>query len=146
MNFLSVSNMKKLLLLTLAALLLSGCADKKNYEAAVLVELQRDTKTAESKDYNVPPEKMATCIVESSSKNMAGLFAFDPARMTAYRNYTKMLTLAESTNPKKTMEELQTDFGSAKELAAARSNYTESELECLSSFVMSAEEPAQAEK
>ncbi len=138
--------MKKLLLLSLAALLLSGCADKKNYEAAVLVELQRDTKTAESKDYKVPPEKMATCIVETSSQNMPGVFALDPARLTAYRNYAKMLSLAESKDPKKTMEELQSDFGSAKELMAARSNYTESELECLSTFVMSAEESEPTQK
>ncbi len=138
--------MKKILLLPLAALLLSGCADKNNYEAAVLAELQRDTKTTETRDYKVPPEKMATCIVESSSKNMAGVFALDPARLTAYRNYTKMLTLAQSKDPKKTMEELQTDFGSAKELVAARSNYTESELECLSSFVMNADESTKSEE
>ncbi len=138
--------MKKILLLPLVALLLSGCADKNNYEAAVLEELQRDTKTPETRDYKVPAEKMAGCIVETSSKNMPGIFGLDPARLMAYRNYAKMLTLAKSPDPKKTMEELQTDFGSAKELVAARSNYTESELECLSSFVMSADEPPQAEK
>jgi hypothetical protein len=138
--------MKKILLLPLAALLLSGCADKNNYETAVLAELQRDTKTPETRDYKVPPEKMAGCIVEMSSKNMPGVFGLDPARLTAYRNYTKMLTLAKSTDPKKTMEELQTDFGSAKELVAARSNYTESELECLTSFVMSAGEPIQTKE
>jgi hypothetical protein len=138
--------MKKLLLLPLTALLLSGCADKANYETAVLNELQRDTKTAESKDYKVPPEKMATCIVETSAQNMPGVFALDPERLMAYRNYTKMLTLAESKDPKKTMEELQSDFGSVKALMAARSNYTESELECLSTFVMNAEEAAPAEK
>ena len=57
-----------------------------------------------------------------------------------------MLTLTQSQDPKKTMAELQTDFGSPKELVEARSNYTESELECLSSFVMSAEEPTPSEK
>ena len=78
---------------------------------------------------------MASCFVEESSKNMAGLFAFDPTRLTAYRNYTKMLTLTQSADPKKTLEELRNDFGSAKELNEARSNYTESELECLTLFV-----------
>lgn len=133
--------MKKLLLFSLSALLLSGCTDKNNYEAAVLSELQRSAKTADAKDYKVPSEKMATCIVETSSQNMPGLFDLDPARLTAYRNYTKMLTLAESKDPKKTMDELQQDFGSTKELIAARSNYTESELDCLATFVANSEEP-----
>lgn len=127
--------MKKLLLLLLSTLLLSGCSDKKNYEAAILAELERGQKTQGSRDYNVPLDKMAACIVEESSKNMAGLFAFDPTRLTAYRNYTKMLTLTQSADPKKTLEELRNDFGSAKELNEARSNYTESELECLTLFV-----------
>ncbi len=127
--------MKKFLLLLLTALLLPGCSDKNNYEAAILAELERGQKTQGSRDYNVPSDKMAACIVEASSKNMAGLFAFDPARLTAYRNYTKMLTLTQSADPKKTLEELRNDFGSAKELNEARSNYTESELECLALFV-----------
>lgn len=127
--------MKKLLLFLLTALLLPGCSDKNNYEAAILAELERGQKTQGSRDYNVPPDKMAACIVEASSKNMSGLFAFDPARLTAYRNYTKMLTLTQSPDPKKTLEELRNDFGSAKELNEARSNYTESELDCLALFV-----------
>jgi hypothetical protein len=128
--------MKKLFLLSLVALLLTGCTDKNNYEAAVLAELERDAKNADAKDYKIPNDKMAECIVEASSKNMHGVFGLDPERLTAYRHYTKMLTVAQSPDPKKTMEELREDFGSAKELVAARSNYVESHLECESSFVV----------
>jgi hypothetical protein len=131
--------MKKLLLLSLAALLLSGCADKNNYEAAIIANLKSDQKNQGAKDYKLPVEKMAACIVDSTSKNMAGIFAYDPTRMMAYRNYTKMLTLTESADPKKTLEELRTDFGDAKKLMEARSNYTESELECLTLFVANTE-------
>jgi hypothetical protein len=140
--------MKKILLLSLTALLLTGCSDKKNYTAAVLAEIERDQKTESAKDYKVPADKMADCIVEASSKNMDGIFAFDPARLTAYRNYTKMLTLTQSTDPKKTLDELRDEFGSAKKLMEARSNYTESELECLTLFVANTdtEEAAKAEK
>ena len=46
-----------------------------------------------------------------------------------------MLTLAQSADPKKTLEELREGFGSAQKLMEARSNYTESELECLTLFV-----------
>lgn len=140
--------MKKILLLSAVALLLTGCSDKNNYTAAVLAELERDQKTEGAKDYNVPADKMADCIVDASSKNMAGVFAFDPARLTAYRNYTKMLTLTQSADPKKTLDELREAFGSAKKLMEARSNYTESELECLTLFVANtgSEDAAKAEK
>jgi hypothetical protein len=75
---------------------------------------------------------------------MHGIFALDPDRLMAYRNYAKMLTLAQSPDPKKAMDELRNDFGSAKELIAARSNYIESQLECVSSFVSNIE-PTQPE-
>ncbi len=131
--------MKKILLISLTALLLNGCSEKNNYEAAVLEELQREKKSQDPKDYSVPVEKMADCIVEKSSENMPGLFAFDPDRLTALRNYSKMLTLPQSADPKKTMEELRNEFGSPKDLATARSNYIESEMECLALFVANTE-------
>lgn len=131
--------MKKLLLLSIAILTLSGCSDKNNYEAAVLTDLKREA-TKDPKDYNVDPEKMATCIVKISSENMRGLFEFDPERLMAYRNYAKMLSVPQAADPKKTMEELRNDFGSAQELSAARSNYIESQMECLATFVASSDE------
>lgn len=131
--------MKKLLLLSIAALTLSGCADKNNYEAAVIADLKREA-SQDPKDYKVEPEKMAQCIVKTSSQNMHGLFEFDPDRLTAYRNYAKMLSVPLSADPKKTMEDVRNDFGSAQELSAARSNYIESQLECLATFVASSDE------
>lgn len=128
--------MKKLLLLSCVALLLSGCSDKNNYEAAVLADVQREASQTK-RDYKIDPEKMASCIVNMSSQNMHGLFNLDPDRLMAYRNYTKMLTIVDYADPKKTMEELRNDFGSAQELIAARSNYIESQMECLASFVES---------
>jgi hypothetical protein len=127
--------MKKLFLLSFAALLLSGCADKANYEAAVLTELERDAKTADAKEYKLPLDKLAACIVATSAQGMPGLFELDPARLTAYRHYTKMLTLPQSADPKKTMEELRQDFGSPQQLTAARSNYIESHMECMATFI-----------
>jgi hypothetical protein len=50
-----------------------------------------------------------------------------------------MLTLPQSTDPKKTMEELRNEFGSPKDLATARSNYIESEMECLALFMANTE-------
>ncbi|MGZ4957094.1 MAG: hypothetical protein ACXV8Q_18495 [Methylobacter sp.] len=135
--------MKKLLLISLSALLLSGCADKKQYEETVLEQMQLEK---DIKDYKLSPERMAKCVVDTTSNNMPGIFAFDPKRLTAYRNYTKMLTLSSSKDPKKTLEELRNDFGSAKELAEAHSNYTESQMDCLSALIGESEEPTKDEK
>lgn len=129
--------MKKLLLISLSALLLAGCADKEQYEQAVLDQMQLEKDV---KDYKLSPERIAKCIVDTTSKNMPGVFPFDPQRMTAYRNYTKMLTLTSSKDPKKTLEELRNDFGSAKDLAEARTNYTESQVECFSALISETEE------
>ncbi len=135
--------MKKLLLISLAALLLPACADKNQYELAVLEQLELDK---DIKDYKASPERMAKCVVEKTSGHMPGIFALDPTRMTAYRNYTKMLTLASSKDPKQTLEELRTGFGSAKELAEAHTNYTESLMDCLTSSIGESEAAAKEEK
>jgi hypothetical protein len=135
--------MKKLLLISLSALLLSACTDKNQYEQTVLEQMKLDKDIA---DYKASPERMAKCVVDSTSKNMHGVFDLDPDRMTAYRNYTKMLKLSSSTDPKKTLEELRGDFGSPKDLAEAHSNYTESLMECISASIGESENAAQEKK
>jgi len=134
--------MKKLLLISLSALLLPACADKNQYEQAVLEQMQKEQ---DIKDYKITPEYMTKCVVETTSQKMPGLFPFDPKRLTAYRNYTKMLTLTKSADPKKTLEELRTDFGSAKDLAEAHTNYTESLMECYSAVISESEEASKEE-
>ncbi len=121
--------MKKTILIFFSVLFLSACADKENYQKAVLEQMQSDQDV---KDYKMDPEYLSKCIVESSSKNMPGLFPFDPERLTAYRNYVKMLELKTSKDPKAVMDQLRKDFGSAKALADAHTNYTESVMECIS--------------
>ena len=134
--------MKKVLLISLSALLLPACADKNKYEQAVLEQMQKEQ---DIKDYKITPEYMAKCVVEKTAPNMPGVFPLDPKRLMAYRNYTKMLTLSTSTDPKKTLEELRTDFGSAKDLADAHTNYTESLVECYSVVISQSEEAEKEE-
>lgn len=131
--------MKKLLLISLSALLLPACADKNQYEQAVLEQMQKEQ---DIKDYKITPEYMTKCVVEKTAENMPGVFPLDPARMTAYRNYAKMLTLDKSTDPKKTLDELRTEFGSPKGLAEAHNNYTESLVECYSVVISKSEDAA----
>jgi hypothetical protein len=130
--------MNKLLLISLSALLLSACADKKQYEQAVLEQMQKEQ---DIKDYKIAPEHMAKCVVDTTSPNMPGAFGLDPKRMTAYRNYAKMLNLSNSEDPKKTLEELRNDFGSPKELSEAHANYTESLMSCYTAILAETEVP-----
>ena len=124
-------------LMVLTVLLLVGCAEKAEYEQAVLEQV---TKEKDINDYNIPPEKMVECVVVTSSKEMPGLLPFDPERRQAYINYTKMLKLKESKDPKATIDELRSAFGSPKALAEAHANYAESMVECMSGLVTSVEE------
>jgi hypothetical protein len=128
--------MKKRVFIFFSILFLTACADKENYQKAVLEQMQTEQDV---KDYKIDPEHISKCIVDTSANNMPGLFPFDPARLQAYRNYVKMLTLKNSKDPKKVMNELRTDFGSAKALADAHSNYTESTMECISAVIIEAE-------
>ncbi|MFZ2169774.1 MAG: hypothetical protein WAW61_09075 [Methylococcaceae bacterium] len=128
--------MKKLLLITLSALLLPACADKNQYEQAVLEQMQKEQ---DLKDYKITPEYMTKCVVEKTAQNMPGIFPLDPNRLTAYRNYTKMLTLTNSPDPKKAIEELRNEFGSAQALSDAHNNYTESLMECYSAVISESE-------
>jgi len=129
--------MKKYLLIIVAPLLLSACSDKNEYKQAVLEQMQKET---DIKDYKITPEYMTDCVVDLSSEKMPGLFDLDPERITAYRNYTKMLTLFKVDDTKKAMDELRSQFGSAKALADAHANYTESLLECYTTVVSKTEE------
>jgi len=129
--------MKKILIYVLILSGLTACSQKKEYEQAVLEEMQKDKDII---DYKIIPEKITDCVVTTSSQNMPGMIPFDPERLTAYKNYTKMLKLHDSPDPKKILEELRTDFGSAKDLAEAHANYTESVVNCVSGLVTSTEE------
>ena len=124
--------MKKTLLLTLAALILPGCAEKNQYEQAVLEQIQQDQ---DIKDYKLSPEEMTKCVVDLSSSKMPGLFPYDPKRLESYRNYSKMLKMPQAEHPQQVLAELRNDFGSPKALADAHSNYTESVMNCIASLI-----------
>jgi hypothetical protein len=57
-----------------------------------------------------------------------------------------MLTLSKSADPKKAIEELRNDFGSAQALSDAHNNYTESLMECYSAVISESEESVKENK
>jgi len=129
--------MKKVLMILLLPLFVTACAEKAEYEQAVLEQMEKDQ---DIKDYKIEPERMVECVVVTSSKDMPGLVPIDPERRQAYANYSKMLRLNSSDDPKKTLDELREAFGSPKALADAHANYAESVVECMSGLVTSEEE------
>ena len=135
--------MKNRLLIVLAVLILSACEDRNHYQEAVLAHVQKEQqlqKEHKLKDYAVDPEYLAKCVVDTTSNRMPGWFMFDPDRLMAYRNYTKMLNAATSADPKKTLEELRNDFGSAKGLTEAHANFTESMVDCYTAVLGTGED------
>ncbi len=56
--------MNKLILICASAIFLTACADKKQYETAVLAQMEKEQ---DLKDYNIDPQDMADCVVESTS-------------------------------------------------------------------------------
>ncbi len=135
--------MKKLLLICIAILLLPACADKQQYEQAVLANMKKDQ---DIKDYKIDPEDMTECIMEVSVKNMPGSFAYDTDRLTAYKNYTTMLSMSDVQDKKNMLKELRELFGSPKALADAHRNYAESVTKCLDAVVQRGEDKQQKEE
>jgi hypothetical protein len=134
--------MKKIVISCSLALFLTGCSDKNAYEQLVLEQMKVDQ---DIKDYHLVPEEMTSCVIETSSKKMPGLFPLDPERLTAYRNYAKLLQFRTAENKQQALEDLRNSFGSGRALAEANSNYTESVMSCLASL-SSKTEQAQVEK
>jgi hypothetical protein len=101
-------------------------------------------KEQDIKDYKIAPEDMTECVVAQTAERMPGVFPLDPARLTAYRNYARMLSTAVPKDPKTEMEQLRADFGSPQALAEAHANYTESLVECYSVVISKSEDAAKA--
>ena len=132
-------NKKLALLITLG--LLSACAEQDQYEQAVLAQLKNDQDII---DYHIDPERMASCVVDTSSQHMPGAFPLDPERKKAYLAYAKMVDLKKSQNPEQVMKDLRAEFGSAQELANAHSNYSESILNCQTAMISEGEQKIEA--
>ena len=124
--------MKKPLLIVFFSVFLVACSDKNHYEDVVLDAMKKEQDV---KDYKIEPEYMAKCVVDTTYQRMPGFFPFDPDRLQAYRNYSKMLTFSGAQDAQKKLAELRKDFGSPEELSKAHSVYTESVMDCYTAIL-----------
>lgn len=133
--------MKKLVLIIITTFALTGCfEEKKLFEQAVLKQLQADQ---DIKDYDLNPQEMMHCTVDTAAKKMPGLFSFDPKRQPIYAGYTKMINLKTADKPEATLKELAEIFGSGKAVAEAQRNYSESVFVCFQNLVSKTDPDAQ---
>lgn len=121
--------MKKIFIIGLSAIFLVACSEQEEYRKTVLEQINNDP---DIKSYHLDPETITDCIVDLSSKKMPGFAPFEPIRKDAYKGYTKMIAIKHSQNPEQVLKELRDSFGSARGLADAHRNYSESYLECIS--------------
>lgn len=121
--------MKKTLIISLSVIALSACSEKDEYEKTVFEVISQDS---DIQSYQLDPETVTDCIVDLSSKKMPGVIPFEPRRIAAYKGYTKMIALKTSEKPEEVLTELRESFGSARGLADAHRNYSESYMECIS--------------
>lgn len=128
--------MKKIILV-LCALTLTACADKEQLEQAVLAKMEKEQDV---KDYKIDPNDMTKCVIAQMEQSMPGAFRLDPERLTAYRNYAKMINADIAKDPKAELEQLNKDFGSAQALVKARFSYNQGIVECLSAAVTDSEQ------
>ncbi len=121
--------MKKILIISLSAIALSACSEKDEYKKTVFEVISQDS---DIQSYRLDPETVTDCIVDLSSKKMPGIAPFEPRRKAAYKGYTRMIALKTSEKPEEVLTELRESFGSARGLADAHRNYSESYMECIS--------------
>ncbi|MDP7536755.1 MAG: hypothetical protein QF470_02880 [Methylococcales bacterium] len=137
--------MKQLAFMFFCALLLTGCTDEKNqYQEHILKLMKTDQDLI---DYELDPEEVTRCVVDTSGKKMIGFFSWDPRRTPIYLAYTKLIqfklnltTLSNQAeknpqnDPKNELNELRELFGSAQALADAHRNFSDSVLGCFESL------------
>ena len=125
--------MKKLILISLSVLLLTGCFEEKDkFQQAVFEELKNDK---DIKDYALDPDEMSRCVVDIASKYMPGYFSFDPQRQPIYAGYTKLIKLKSAEKPQSNLKELREIFGPGDAVASAQRNYSESVFACFQNLV-----------
>lgn len=125
--------MKKPLLLLIASSLLAGCGskDKEAFEQALIKQFENDS---DMKDYNIPPEDMAACVLDGI--RVPGPPWGNDKQAAYYQAYTKLLAVREQPAiAAQALKDAETVFGSAKQATAAALRISESTMQCLTVIV-----------
>lgn len=118
--------MKKLLLVMLAATLLSACGrqEKLTLEQALLEKMQADS---DLKDYKIDPKDMTGCVLDEIAQSLP-VMPVDSQRGAYFDAYAKFIT---ANNPMQAINDAVPLFGSVQASRKAAMNVTEFVISCM---------------
>lgn len=122
--------MKKIMILMMATVLLSACADSKEkvgLKEALVAKLKEDS---DLKDYKLNPADVADCVVKSISEGLPG-FPGDPKRNTYFEAYAKFVAVNSPGDAEKAVEEYKDLFGSVRQAREAAVSVTDHIMGCM---------------
>jgi Prokaryotic membrane lipoprotein lipid attachment site len=125
--------MKKILIVLVAAALLSGCDGKEKDELVeqLRVKFQKDTDLT---DYRIAPEDMADCVADKILKEIPG-FPGSPNRKRYIKAYTKLVRVDPTQDFRPALEETKEVFGSVAEAYEAAGTITTFNFSCIGDMI-----------
>lgn len=128
--------MKKLFVLTLAAVLLSACASKEREEFQQKLAARLATDP-DLKDYNLDPNEVAQCVTAEIAKTLPG-FRGSPARKPYWEAYAAFESARTTEEALTTIKRYKDVFGSEQRASAAALGITEHIMHCMGELIESA--------
>lgn len=128
--------MKKLIVLFLAALVLSACA-KKEKTGLRDVLAQRFSEDQDLKDYKLDPAEVADCVIDEISSTLPG-FAGDPRRDEFFKAYEKFFNVKSAADAEASVNEFERLFGSRQKAREAALGVTDHIMTCMGKAIENA--------
>ncbi len=128
--------MKKLVILTLTAVLLSACASKERdeFQQKLAARLATDP---DLKDYNLDPNEVAECVTSEIAKTLPG-FRGSPARKPYWEAYAAFESARTTGEALTTVKRYKDVFGSEQRASAAALSITEYIMHCMGNLIETA--------
>lgn len=122
-------NMKKLIFMVFALLILGACSQEKaNFEAALTAQLKDDKDLA---DYDLDAENIAECVVEQVASRLPG-FSWSPKNDVYYHAYTRFVSSKDDVNEvQSALAEGKEVFGSKKKARVAAGDVSNHVMHCM---------------
>lgn len=128
--------MKNLLILTLTAVLLGGCASKERNEFQEKLAARLATDP-DLKDYNLDPNEVAECVTSEIAQTLPG-FRGTPARKPYWEAYAAFESTRTTEEGLNTIKKYKDVFGSEQKASAAALGVTQYIMQCMGKLIESA--------
>ncbi len=122
--------MKKLMIVFIAALLLTACGKSKEQLDLKQALVEKFKDDSDLKDYKLKPEDIADCVVENISQE-APAIPGDSKRARYFEAYAKFVAIKSPTEAEQAVKDYQDVFGGLKEARAAANTVTDYVMSCM---------------